>query len=185
MTPSLRSHARNIEEAKKLLAEAGYNGQPIKWLTTKQQTGLFDTAVMAQAMAAEAGINIEIEVLDWASLSDHYTDGSYTAASYSYSARLDPALSFDMMSGNKDEQPRKLWENPKALELIAKAKQVSDPTERKAIFDELEAMFRTDVPMIPLYSGIKVSAVGTNVEGYSGWTIGYPRAWGVSLKAAN
>ncbi len=45
----------------------------------------------------------------------------------SYSPRFDVALGFEQISGPKDKQPRKVWENPEALALIDKAMQVTDP----------------------------------------------------------
>lgn len=177
--------ARNVEEAKKLLAEAGYNGQPIKWLTTKHYPSLFDAAVLVQAMAQEAGINIEVETLDWATLLDRYTTGNYSAMSFTYSARLDPSLSYDMVSGNKDKSPNKVWDNPEGLELIAESTTITDQAQRQAIFDKLEGMIREDVPLIPLYSGTRIGAVRSNVEGYKTWPVGYARMWGVSFAPGN
>nr|WP_299497549.1 ABC transporter substrate-binding protein [uncultured Rhizobium sp.] len=175
--------ARNIEEAKKLLAEAGYKGETIKWLATKFYPSLFDAAILVQAMAQEAGINIEIETLDWASLLDRYTAGNYSAMSFTYSARLDPTLSFDMVSGSKDKSANKVWDNPDGLKLIAESASVTDQAKRQAMFDQLEGMMRADVPLIPLYSGTRIGAVRANVEGYKTWPVGYPRMWGVSFAA--
>lgn len=175
--------ARDLEAAKTLLAEAGYKGQPIKWLATKFYPSLFDAAVLVQAMAQEAGINIEIETLDWATLLDRYTAGNYSAMSFTYSARLDPSLSFDMVSGNKDKSPNKVWDNPEGLKLIAESTTVSDSEKRQVLFDKLEGMIRADVPLIPLYSGTRIGAVRANVDGYHTWPVGYPRMWGVSFAA--
>ncbi|CDN94951.1 ABC transporter substrate-binding protein [Agrobacterium tumefaciens] len=177
--------ARDIAKAKALLAEAGYKGQPIKWLTTKFYPQLFDAAVLVQAMAQEAGIKIDIETLDWATLLDRYSKGNYSAMSFTYSARLDPSLSFDMVSGNKDKQPNKVWDNAEGRELIAQSSRISDPAERQKIFDKLEGMIRADVPMTVIYAGSRVSAVRKNVEGYKTWPVGYPRMWGVSFTAGN
>ncbi|WP_105421566.1 ABC transporter substrate-binding protein [Neorhizobium sp. T25_27] len=173
--------ARNLDEAKKLLADAGYKGQPIKWLATKFYPSLFDAAVLVQAMAQEAGINIEIETLDWATLLDRYTAGNYSAMSFTYSARLDPSLSYDMVSGSKDKSPNKVWDNPEGLKLIAASTTIGDAKERQVLFDKLEGMIRADVPLIPLYSGTRIGAVRANVEGYKTWPVGYPRMWGVSF----
>jgi peptide/nickel transport system substrate-binding protein len=177
--------ARNIEDAKKLLAEAGYNGQPIKWLATKHYPSLFDAAVLVQAMAQEAGINIEVETLDWATLLDRYTSGNYSAMSFTYSARLDPSLSFDMVSGNKDKSASKVWDNPEGMKLIAESASITDEAKRQAIFDKLEAMIRADLPIIPLYSGTRIGAVRSNVEGYKTWPVGNARMWGVSFTQGN
>ncbi|GHC72993.1 ABC transporter substrate-binding protein [Limoniibacter endophyticus] len=176
---------RNIDEAKKLLAEAGYSGQPIKWLATKHYPSLFDAAVLAQAMAQEAGINIEVETLDWATLLDRYTTGNYSAMSFTYSARLDPSLSYDMVSGNKDKSANKVWDNPEGLKLIAESTSITDKADRQAIFDKLEGMIRADLPIIPLYSGTRIGAVRSNVEGYKTWPVGYARLWGVSFTQGN
>lgn len=173
--------ARDVEKAKALLAEAGYKGEPIKWMTTESIPALYNAAVLSQAMAQEAGINIQLETYDWATMLDRYNKGNFTAMSFSYSARLDPFLSFDMVSGNKDEKPNKVWDNAQAREILAESARVSDPAERQKYFDRLEGMLRADVPLIVLYSGSRTSATGLDVEGYETWSVGQPRAWGVSL----
>jgi peptide/nickel transport system substrate-binding protein len=175
---------RDLAGARKLLSEAGYKGQPIKMITNKRYEAMFDASVLAQAMAQEAGLNVELEVLDWATELDRYTKGDYQAMSFGYSARLDPSLSFEMISGDKDKQPRKVWDNPQALALLARSMQVSAPAERQALFDQMETLFRADQPMIPLYSVFGTAAVRKTVVGYKNWSLGQPRAWGVSLKAA-
>ncbi len=172
---------RNIDEAKRLLKEAGYDGQPIKMITNKRYPPMYDSAVVAQAMAAEAGLNIQLEVVEWGAQQDLYTAGQYQIMSHGFSARLDPSLSFDMFSGVKAKQPRKVWDNADALGLIAASMKTSDPKERQGIFDKLEGMFRNDIPMIVLYSGTQTSAARSNVKGYEGWALGQPLLWGVSL----
>ncbi|WP_342358481.1 ABC transporter substrate-binding protein [Terrarubrum flagellatum] len=176
---------RDIAAAKKLLAEAGYNGQPIKMLATKRYPSIFDMAVLAQAMAQEAGVKIDVEVLDWATLLDRYNKGDYQAMSFSYSSRLDPSLSFEMISGDKDAQPRKVWDNAESRKLMTRSMEISDRAQRQALFDDLEAKFRADAPMIVLYSAVETSAARANVQNYSGWALGQPRAWGVSLKSGS
>lgn len=177
--------ARDLEKAQALLAEAGYAGEPITWLTTEFYPQLFSAAVLVQAMALEAGINVQIETLDWATLLDRYSSGNYSAMSFTYSARLDPSLSFDMVSGDKSVQPNKVWDNAEGRALMAEARAISDPAERQAIFDELEAMIRADLPLVVLYSGTRVSAARAGVEGYAAWPVGLPRAWGVSVNGGN
>jgi len=173
---------RNIAAAKKLLAEAGYKGEAIKILTTKRYSGLFEIAVLAQAMALEAGIKIDVEVLDWATLLDRYTKGNYQAMSFTYSARFDPSLSYQMISGLKDLRPARVWESPEALELVDKSMVATDRAERQALFNKLDVKLREDVPAIFMFSGGKTSAAKFYVKGYQGWAAGLPRAWGVSVR---
>ncbi|GAU85677.1 ABC transporter substrate-binding protein [Bosea sp. BIWAKO-01] len=172
---------RNLALARKLLAEAGYKGQPIRMITNKRYQSMFDQAVIAQAMAKEAGINLDLDVLEWGAQQDRYLAGSYQLMSHGFSARLDPSLSFEMFTGSKAEQPRKAWDNPEAQKLLAQSMEIADPEKRQAIMDRLEVMFREDVPMIVLYSEVRTSAVRSYVSGYRSWAMGQPRAWGVSI----
>jgi peptide/nickel transport system substrate-binding protein len=173
---------RDLAAAKKLLAEAGYKGQPIKVLATKRYNSVFNIAMLVQGMAREAGINVEVEVLEWATLLDRYNKGDYQAMAFTYSARLDPSLSYEMISGDKDKQPRKVWDNPQALELIGKSMATTDRAQRQAIFDTLEKKLREDVPAIFMYSSVNTSTSRSYVSGYKSWPLGIPRAWGVTLR---
>lgn len=173
---------RDLAGARKLLAEAGYKGQPIKMLANKQYAAMYNAAIIGQAMAREAGINVELEVLEWGAQQDRYLSGDYQMMSFHYSARLDPSLSFEMFSGIKAEQPRKVWENREALTLLAKSMEIAEPEKRQPLLDAMERLFRADVPMIVTYSEMRISAARANVAGFKGWALGYPRAWGVSLK---
>jgi peptide/nickel transport system substrate-binding protein len=175
---------RDIAQAKKLLAEAGYKGQPIKLLATKRYNSVFNIAMMVQGMAQEAGIKMDVEVLEWATLLDRYNKGDYQAMAFTYSARLDPSLSFEMIAGDKDKQPRKVWDNPEALDLIQKSMAVTDRGQRQAIFDKLEMKMREDVPAIFMYSSVNTAAARSYVTGWRSWSLGIPRAWGVALKAS-
>jgi len=177
-----QGYTPNIEEAKTLLAEAGYKGQPIKMLVNRKYQNVYDSAIFAQALAQQAGINIELEVLDWGTQLDRYTTGQYQTMSFSYSARMDPALSYEMVSGPKDQQPRKVWENPEALKLIQDAMVTSDPKQRQAIFDKLHQLQIADVPLIVTYNGAEIAAVSDRLEGYKPWVASKPRLWNVAIK---
>lgn len=172
---------RDIAAARKLLAEAGYRGQTIKILATKRYNSLFDMAVLTQAMASEAGLKVDVEVLDWATMLDRYNRGDYQAMAFTYSARLDASLSYEMIIGPKDHQPRKVWDTPEAIRLLGNSMNTTDRAQRQAMFDSLDARLLEDVPAVFFYSEMRTSAARDYVKGYKGWPMGQPRAWGVSL----
>jgi len=175
-------YTQNIAEAKKLLAQAGYHGQPIKMIANKRYAFVFDSAVLVQAMAQAVGINIDIEVLDWAAQLDRYNRGDYQSMAFVYSARLDPSLSFEMLTGPKATQPRKVWDNPEAQRMLQESMMIDDKAKRQKLFDELHRRFIDDVPMVVLFNGSEISALRKNVKGYAGWLFAQPRFWGVSVE---
>jgi peptide/nickel transport system substrate-binding protein len=177
-----QGYTQDIAQARKLLAEAGYKGQPIKMIANKRYSFVFDSAVLVQAMAQAIGLKIEIEVLDWATQLDRYSKGDYQAMAFVYSARLDPSLSFEMLTGPKATQPRKVWDNPEAQEMLRQSMLTIDTAKRQALFDEMHRRFIADVPMIVLFNGSELAALRNNVKGYAGWLYPQPRFWGVSLQ---
>jgi peptide/nickel transport system substrate-binding protein len=174
--------APNLAEARRLAAAAGYHGQPISLVANHRYPQMFDAAVLIQAMAREAGIRLEIDTVDWASQLDRYNEGRYQAMSFSYSARLDPALTFDSMMGDKRTDPRKVWDDPQARRLLAAARATADPAERQKAFDQLQALFLEQAPAVVLFNPALITAVRGNVTGYSGWPAAQQRLWGVGLK---
>jgi hypothetical protein len=72
--------------------------------------------------------------MDWAAQLDRYSKGEYQAMAFVYSARLDASLSFEMLMGPKATQPRKVWDNPEAQELLRQSMLTTDTAKRQALF---------------------------------------------------
>ncbi len=169
--------------AKRLLQEAGYKGEPIKLITNKRPARpAFNIALITQQMLQSIGMNVELEVLEWATQLDRYNKGNYQMMAFSYSARTDPALSYEQFSGPKDKQPRKVWDSPDALALIDKANASSNDAERRKIFDELHQRYLADVPMLMLYNTVDIHANSKRLQGFTPWLASKQRFWEVSIK---
>jgi len=169
----------DLNRARQLLAEAGYKGEKIILMTNKRNTPNFDAAVIAQAMLQQAGINAEIEVLEWGVQHDRYQKGNYQMMSFSYSARMDPSLSFEAIMGPKDTQPRKAWDDPDSQTLLMRSMRETDPQQRQQLFDTLHTRMLAQVPMIPLYNSLSVGAYRNTVRGFKSSIFGAPQLWEV------
>jgi len=174
-----RGFVHDPAKARRLLAEAGYKGEKIVMMTNKRNTPNFDAAVIAQAMLQQAGINVEIEVLEWGVQHDRYQKGNYQMMSFSYSARMDPSLSFEAIMGSKDTQPRKAWDDPASQALLVASMRETDPQKRQKLFDELHTRMLEQVPMIPLYNSLSAGAYRKNVSGFKSSIFGAPQLWEV------
>lgn len=171
----------DVEKARALLAEAGYNGEPISLLVSNRDDRV-QVATIVQAMLNMAGINAQLEVRDWATQLDRYRRGDYEMEIFAYSARLDPLLMFQSLIGDKMQEPAHQWDSKEAIALRTKAAETRDFSERKKIYNELHQLAASDVPIIGLFNMPTITAQSQKVTDYKGWPAGTHRLWGVSKK---
>ncbi len=181
--PSFRNWpAYDPAAAKKLLAEAGYKGEPIKMQTNKRYIGMYDNAVMVQAMLVAAGFNVQLDVIDWAAQLDNFTTGKFQLQSFGYSSRADPMIIYGSLIGRKSVSATSQWDNEAARDLYLKALNTADFNERKNVLKQLHAMMVEDVPILGLFYYPVIEAVSPKLVGYESWPLEKPRAWGVWKK---
>ncbi|ARQ59937.1 MULTISPECIES: ABC transporter substrate-binding protein [Rhizobium] len=171
----------DIEAAKKELADAGYKGEPITIIANKRgNVPSFPAAVMAQAMMQQAGLNVQIEVLDYATQVDRRRSGNYQVISQSVAPRLDPALMYSFYVGNKDKNASLMWDDPKAVELMKAAYIEADPAKRQKIFDTFHELMLKEMPGIFLYDMVDVWGATKTLKGQPVWQSN-ARLWEVSV----
>jgi peptide/nickel transport system substrate-binding protein len=174
--------ARDLAAARRLAAEAGYRGQRLRIITTRRYEAFYEIAVLVQDMLRDAGIESELEVLEWATQLDRYGRGDYQMMAFGFSARLDPSLSYEMFTGPKATQPRKAWDNPEVQAMLDASMRETDPARRRAAFEAMHRQLIEDVPMVALYSSVTHGATPRHVQGYRSWPVDAPRIWGVRLQ---
>ncbi|MDR7555528.1 MAG: ABC transporter substrate-binding protein [Armatimonadota bacterium] len=59
---------KNPQRARQLIAEAGYRGEPIRWLTSPERPTYFDATQIARAQLEAVGLRVELVTTDWATL---------------------------------------------------------------------------------------------------------------------
>lgn len=170
------------EAAKKELEAAGYKGEPISIIANKRgNVPSFPAAVMAQAMMQQVGLNVQIEVLDYATQVDRRRSGNYQVISQSVAPRLDPALMYSFYVGNKDKNASLMWDDPKAVELMNAAYLEADPAKRGKIFDEFHELMLKEMPGIFLYDMVDVWGATKKLKGQPVWQSN-ARLWEVSVE---
>lgn len=171
----------DLEAAKKELAASGYKGEPINIIANKRgNVPSFPAAVIAQAMLQQIGLNVQIEVLDYATQVDRRRSGNYQIISQSVAPRLDPALMYSFYVGDKDKNASLMWDNPQAIALMKSAYAEIDTTKRQAIFDEFHKLMLEEMPGIFLYDMIDVWGATKALKGQPVWQSN-ARLWEVSL----
>lgn len=171
--------AYDPKRAAQLLKEGGYTGQPVKIQANKRYVGMYENAVVVQAMLVAIGMKAEIEVLDWATQLDNYSKGKFQLQSFSYSARFDPGLLLSGLIADKAKFPWAQWDDAKAIELLGESGRSTDDTKRKEIFLTLHRMMAEQVPVMGLYFDVTLEALSPKVKGYVSWPANKPLPWGV------
>ena len=173
--------AHDLNATRALLDEIGYNGEAIRIQTNSRYSGMYENSVLVQAMLQQAGINAELETLDWATQLDNYLAGRFQMQSFGYSPRLDPAQLYGILLGNKDDRPTIQWENDEAYALYLQTMQTTDFDERQSLFRQIHALMAQDVPLLGIYYEPETGAARPHVQGYEVWPGGLTRGWGVSV----
>lgn len=176
-----RGYRYDPAQAKKLLKEAGYAGQRLKITTNNRDNMLsLNIAIVMQQMLKEAGVESDIEIVEWATHMDRFLKGKYQIMVHAYSSRIDPSLSFEHFTGPKASQPRKVWDDPQAQALLDQSMATSDTARRKALFDQLHQLMLEQAPLLIVDNILEPWAASDKVKGFEPWE-GVPRLWGVSL----
>lgn len=173
----------DIPLARRLLAEAGYQGQPITLTANRRFTDMFDQALLVQAMARKAGIDIRLDVTEWASQVNRYQNGNYQLMSFNYSARPDPFFNYEAMLGERAVSGRKVWNDPAAIKLLNAVSAEAVPEKRQVLLNQLHLNMLEAVPLIVLFNPADVNGVRSQLVGFQAWSLGRARLWGVQKRA--
>lgn len=173
-------YTKNLAEVKTLLAQAGYHGQTLKLETSRRFEHMYTLAVYVQSLLTTAGIRTELDIVEWGKQVSDFRSGHFQMMSFGYSARIDPALMFGDVLGDKSKTPMAQWENPAALDLLHSLQGVTDETTRKQTFERLHQMMIADVPLLGMYNTPDLILVSSRLHGLTTWPMRRLRLFNVS-----
>lgn len=169
------------DRARALLKEAGYKGERLVIQTNKQNAYMADTAIYAQAMLKDVGINAEVEILEFATQFERYYSGKYQMTVWNLTPYLDPLFIAERFIGSKDRQADKVWDDPAASDLLKKLFATAEDAQRQESFDALHRRMVETAPLIVWGTRVSTVAIRRSVKGFAAWAGQKPRFWNVSL----
>ncbi|WP_346867894.1 MULTISPECIES: peptide ABC transporter substrate-binding protein [unclassified Clostridium] len=163
------SKGANIEEAKKLLAEAGYpngEGAPTITFTFNTDQGHQNIAQAVQDMwKTNLGINVELKNEEWAVFQDTRNNFQYSIARHGWIADYNDPMTFLDMWTTGNGQNNAGYSNKEYDKLIAQAKVELDDAKRTELLHKAEDILMDESPIIPLYYYTNVLCIDKNVKG--------------------
>jgi peptide/nickel transport system substrate-binding protein len=153
---------RNPDKARKLLKEAGYAGQPVRWLTTKEYDYMYKTALVARQQLEAAGLAVDLQVVDWATLVQRRNKPElWDVFSTGITFNPEPAYATSVQCnwpGWWCLEDKDRW-----LDAVARE---SDPRRRRAMWDKVQQLFYEDVGRIKIGDWFGLVALRKDVRGF-------------------
>lgn len=151
----------DTERAKALLAEAGYDGRPLRILTSRQYEYHYKMAQVAQAYLEAAGFKVQMDVVEWATLTQNRADPALWDIYITHSPFLPEPSLMGIMS---DTSPG-WWATDAKHAAVNAFNAESDPAERVALFAEVQKVIYEEVPAYKVGSFNALAAQSPNLEG--------------------
>jgi len=170
-----KDYKGNVEKAKKLLKEAGYeNGKGLPSIELMCNPGHEPIMEAVQNMWKEnLGVNVTISNQDWNVFLETRKEGDFQVARDGWLGDYNDPVSFiDIWvtdGGNNNAQ----WSNKEYDKIVSEIKSTTDAKERYAKMHEAEDILAKDMPIIPIYFYTDLYLISDKLEGMYTSPLGY------------
>ena len=167
---------KRIAEAKKLLAEAGFNdSHPLSFNL------LYNTSESHQRIAIAAssmwkknlGVEAKLQNQEWKTMLDTMHTHNFDAVRYAWIADYDDAATFLNTFRTGDSQNTTQYSNPDYDRALVNAAKSKTAEERGKFYQQAEDLLGRDVPAIPVYHYVRTHLVKPGVGGFTPDKLGY------------
>jgi len=166
----------NPAKAHTLAAAAGYKGEPVKFLTSKQYEFHYRMALVMADQLKKAGFNVDMQVVDWATLIQRRNDMALWDVYMTHSAFLpEPMLTPPQLGSGAPGG----WESPAKNLAITQFTQEMDPVRRGTVWGTVQALVYSEVPYIKLGNFNSLTAKSAKLEDYT--PMPWPYFWNTGL----
>ena len=153
------------DEAKRLMDEAGYNGEPITMIGTSTYDDHHMSAQVESQQLADAGFNIDLQSYEWATYLERVSDPANFDLFYTgYPAVWDPTAVLWFAPDHPG-----WWKSPRIAKLLKKWTSTTDDDVRQSLLVDMNRLLYEDLPILKICNEVGLGAVSTSLEGYKSW----------------
>lgn len=151
------------EKAKQMLEEAGYDGTPIRWITTKEYSYNYNMALVLKEQLEAVGAKIELQVMDWATLvATRSQKGAWDMFITGHPSYNHPVLQVFL-----NETWPGFWSDPKKDEIVTSIIEETDPEKQMEYITDLQQLFWEDAVMIKVCEGADLRGYRNRLKNYA------------------
>ncbi len=165
--PDLKRLQGTVEEAKALLAQAGYpNGFKMTLYTNEGNEVRENAGLLFKEAVAKLGVEVEFQPMEWGAFLQVLMapEPTYDAMVLGVGTGVDPDLEYSWHS--KSAGNRYGYSNPEVDALIEEGLRVTDLAKRKEIYQKAQRILVDDAPFIFLYVREALHAKNKNFQGF-------------------
>ena len=161
------SYTTDLEEAKRLLKEAGFaDGFDTVIYTASTYPDMIDSAQVIQEQLKAVGINAEIKQLEWGAYIDMWKSKDTDMLVGRNTSGTDPDRSTRYFFSTEGSANVWNYSNPAFDETVQKAIETIDEGERKSLYEQAQKQLIEENPNLFLASPNNFYAVSSRVEGF-------------------
>ena len=158
-------NGKNVELAKQLLRESGYDGKPVILLTNKDYEWAFRAAVAAKPQLEAIGFKVEFQVRDWPGMVAQQKESKFNMATNGISTRPEPT-GFDYLI-----RCRASWEaygycDPEMDKWLHAGVKAGDVKERAHAYTMAQRQFYETVPFVKIGDLFSLDGDSKSLQGY-------------------
>jgi len=172
-----RYNERDPKKARAQAEQAGYKGEPVRILTSRQYDFHYNMALIMAEQLKRAGFKAELNVVEWATLLQRRADPKLWDIYITHSGQFpEPMLSPPQLG---DGAPG-WWTSPAKTAALAALNQEADPAKRGPLWGKVQQVVYDEVPYINVGKFASLSARAPALQNYTPYT--YPFFWNTSLQ---
>jgi len=162
------SYRRDVGKARQLLQESGAGPVSLTILTqTTEPVYAKDIAQIVQQQLGEAGIQVNIELLEFGQWVQRWLKADFDMAPGLNSGQPDPDFYlFRYFTNDGNLNFIHSWQNDASIDAIKRARTISDPARRKELYATAQKELVSGVPFVWLYVGRDYAGLLPSTKGF-------------------
>ena len=166
----------DVEKAKSMAEEAGYTGEPIKFMVSTNYAFHYDKAVVYTKQLAQAGFNIDLQVYDWATLIQKRAQPDQWDLFFTHHGFVPDPILISVMNDNYPGW----WTTPEKAKLKSEFTSSSDASERQQTWSQIQELIYEQVPTMKTGDIYTYNIASPKLVGLGEATLIWPHFWNVS-----
>lgn len=161
------TYSTDLDEAKRLLDEAGFTGGTLDFLATSDYP---ETVTAAQIIASNLeplGIDVQIRQPDFSTWLDEQNSGNFDLLMMGWLGNIDPDDFYYAQHHSTGGSNAQGYSNPQVDELLDAGRTETDETARKDLYAQAATIIADEASYIYLYNPSVIQAWSPKVEGYA------------------